>query len=309
MFFVVRFLQIGMAVYGYLAWWGLVHIGLWRSRFTPAQGFSRMLQKLGTPFVKLGQGLSMHRELLPDDYIAALTDLQDHVQPFPGAMAVQEIETALGGNVNDVFEEFSIEPLAAASIAQIHVARLHDGRRVVVKVRRPRIKRQVEQDLRIVRLLLRIALLVAPSLKRFDPLGLIREVHDNLHKEMDFRQETRNVQRFTEVFRDSPTIYVPPAVPELVAESVMVQVMSGGLRVDDPRIKERGSLLAQVFVDAFLYQFFVARVFHGDPHPGNLFVMYDNRLCLARFRADRIHGSRDAAGSGGTDAGIRPSGC
>jgi len=283
LFGVIRFLQIGVAVYGYLTWWALVHIGLWRSRFTPAQGFSRMLQKLGTPFVKLGQGLSMHRELLPDDYIAALTDLQDHVESFPGALAVHEIETALGGKVNDVFEEFSIEPLAAASIAQVHVARLHDGRRVVVKVRRPGIKRQVEQDLRIVRVLLRIAFLAAPGLKRFDPLGLVREVQDNLHKEMDFRQETRNVQRFTEVFRDSPTIYVPPAVAELVAESVMVQVMGGGLRVDDPRIKERGPLLAHVFVDAFLYQFFVAGVFHGDPHPGNLFVMDDNRLCLHDF--------------------------
>jgi ubiquinone biosynthesis protein len=280
---IVRFLQIGVAVYGHLAWWGLVRIGLWRSRLTPAQGFSRMLQRLGTPFVKLGQGLSMHRELLPDDYVAALTSLQDHVQAFPGEAAVREIEAGLGGRITELFADFSIEPLAAASIAQVHVARLHDGRVVIVKVRRPGIKRQVQQDLRIVRLMIRLALLVAPALQRLDPLGMVHEVQDNLHKEMDFRQEARNVRRFTEVFRDSRTIFVPPAIDGLVAESVMVQVMSVGLRIDDPSLKQRGPVLAGEFVDAFLYQFFVVGLFHGDPHPGNLFVMDDNRLCLHDF--------------------------
>ena len=80
---IIRFLQIGVTVSGHLAWWALVRAGLWRSHITPAQGFTRMLERLGTPFVKLGQGLSMHGELLPDDYVAALTSLQDRVQAFP----------------------------------------------------------------------------------------------------------------------------------------------------------------------------------------------------------------------------------
>ncbi len=279
----IRFVQIGLAVYGHLFWWVLMHVGLWRSRVTPAEGFSRMLQRLGTPFVKLGQGLSMHRELLPDDYVAALTSLQDHVEPFPGEVAVREVETALGEKVGDLFSEFSVIPMAAASVAQVHIARLYDGRQVIVKVRRPGVKHQVEEDLFILGLLVRVLLLLAPSLQRFDPLGLVHEVLDNLRKEMDFRQEARNVRRFCELFGGSQTIYVPPVIDDLAAESVLVQVMSGGLRVDDPRLGERGPLLARNFVDAYLHQFFAVGVFHGDPHPGNIFVMEDNRLCFHDF--------------------------
>ena len=279
----IRFVQIGIAVYGYLLWWALVRLGLWRSRLTPAEEFSRTLQRLGTPFVKLGQGLSMHRELLPDDYVAALTSLQDHVVPFQGELAVQEVETALGGKLGELFSEFSVTPMAAASVAQVHIARLHDGRQVIVKVRRPGIKHQIEQDLFILGLLVRVLLLVAPSVRRFDPLGLVHEVLGNLRKEIDFRQEARNVRRFCEIFSVSQTIYVPAVIDGPVAESVLVQVMSHGMRVDDPRLGEQGPVLARNFVDAYLHQFFVVGVFHGDPHPGNLFVMEDGRLCFHDF--------------------------
>ena len=279
----IRFVQIGIAVYGHLLWWALVRLGLWRSRRTPAQEFSRTLQRLGTPFVKLGQGLSMHRELLPDDYVVALIGLQDHVVPFPGELAVEEVERALGGKVAELFSEFSVMPMAAASVAQVHIARLHDGTQVIVKVRRPGIKHQVEQDLFILGLLVRALLLVAPSLRRFDPLGLVHGVLGNLRKEMDFRQEARNVRRFCELFGESQTIYVPPVIDGLVAETVLVQVMSHGMRVDDPRLGEQGPVLAGNFVDAYLHQFFVVGVFHADPHPGNLLVMEDGRLCFHDF--------------------------
>jgi ubiquinone biosynthesis protein len=129
----------------------------------------------------------------------------------------------------------------------------------------------------------RFVLHLAPSLQRLDPLGLVHEVLGNLRKEMDFRHEAHNVQRFCELFRDSPTIYVPPAIEGFAAESVLVQVMSSGLRVDDPRLGQRGPILAGRFVDAYLYQFFAVGVFHADPHPGNLFVMDDNRLCFHDF--------------------------
>jgi ubiquinone biosynthesis protein len=141
----IRFIQIGIAIYGYLFWWALVRAGLWRTHLTPAQKFSRMLEKLGTPFVKLGQGLSMHTEFLPDDYVAALTSLEDHVAPFPGEQAVHEIERSFGHSLGDLFAHFDATPLAAASIAQVHAARLHHGPSVIVKVRRPGIKRRGER--------------------------------------------------------------------------------------------------------------------------------------------------------------------
>ena len=283
MFSPVRFIQIGLAVYGHLFWWALVRAGWWRSRLTPAQKFSRMLEKLGTPFVKLGQGLSMHTEFLPDDYVAALASLQDHVAPFPSGQAVREIEQSFGRKIGDLFAEFDTNPLAAASIAQVHRARLHDGRKVVVKVRRPGIKRRVEQDMRILSFLGRVALLITPRLRRLDPLGLVEEVLHNLRKEMDFRQEARNIRRFTQIFNDSPTIFVPAAIEGMQSEWISVQQMSGGYRIDDPQVRERGPLLAQAFVDAYLKQFFSVGVFHGDPHPGNLFIMQDGRICFHDF--------------------------
>jgi ubiquinone biosynthesis protein len=279
----IRFIQIGLAVYGHLFWWLLVRAGWWRSRMTPARKFSEMLERLGTPFVKLGQGLSMHTEFLPDDYVAALTSLQDHVAPFPGEQAVREIEQSFGRKVGELFSEFNPIPLAAASIAQVHTARLHDGHDVIVKVRRPGIKRRVEQDMKILALLVRVVLLVAPRLRRLDPLGLVKEVLRNLRKEMDFRQEARNIRRFTEIFRDSQTIFVPAAIEGMQTEWISVQHMSAGLRIDDAGLKESGPMLAQAFVDAYLKQFFSVGVFHGDPHPGNLFIMQDGRICFHDF--------------------------
>jgi ubiquinone biosynthesis protein len=279
----VRFLQIGIAVYGYLFWWLLVRSRLWRSRVTPAQRFTSMLERLGTASIKLGQALSLHAEFLPEKYVTALASLQDHVAPFPGEQAVREIEQSFGRTITDLFAAFEPTPMAAASIAQVHAARLHDGREVIVKVRRPGIKRQIEQDMRIMAFLVRAVLIVAPGMRRFDPLGLIDETLQNLRKEIDFRHEARSIRRFAEIFRNSPTIFVPSAIEGLQSEWVGVQQMSGGMRIDDPRLRKRGPELAQAFVDAYLKQFFSVGVFHGDPHPGNLFIMQDSRICFHDF--------------------------
>ena len=176
MFSPLRLVQIGIAVYGHLVWWVLVRAGLWRSPLTPARKFTAMLEHLGTPFVKLGQGLSMHTEFLPDDYVAALATLQDHVASFPSAQAVQEIERSFGRKVGELFAEFNPVPMAAGSIAQVHAARLHDYHTVIVKVRRPGIKRlrhrvsRKRQRLRIDMLRLRFYVQIRPNLR----LGPVR---------------------------------------------------------------------------------------------------------------------------------------
>ena len=283
MFSPLRLVQIGIAVYGHLVWWVFVRTGLWRSQLTPARKFTAMLEQLGTPFVKLGQGLSMHTEFLPDDYVAALANLQDHVASFPSEQAVSEIERSFGRKVGELFAEFNPVPMAAGSVAQVHVARLHDRHKVIVKVRRPGIKRRVEQDLKILLLLVRAVLVIAPRLRRMDPLGLVEEVLRNLRKEMDFRQEARNIRRFGEIFKDSPTIFVPAAIEGMQSEWISVQHMSAGRRIDATGHKQSGAVLAQAFVDAYLKQFFSAGVFHGDPHPGNLFIMRDGRICFHDF--------------------------
>jgi ubiquinone biosynthesis protein len=142
-----RLAQISLAATAYLVWWTLVRLGLWRPPLTPAQRLRGTLERLGTTFVKLGQGLSLRPDLLPEGYIVALQVLQDRVAPFPGDLATREVEQALGRPLGELFAEFDRAPLAAASIAQVHKAVLRDGRRVVVKVRRPGIRAQVDQDI------------------------------------------------------------------------------------------------------------------------------------------------------------------
>jgi ubiquinone biosynthesis protein len=278
-----RLYQINISLWGYLAWWGLVHARLIRPGIPPPQRFATMLEELGTTFVKLGQGLSLHSELLPDDYIAALQKLQDHVGPFSSELAKTEIEKSFGRPLPEIFSEFDARPLAAGSIAQVHRAVLKDGRIVIVKVRRPGIKRQIDEDVRILRWFVKSVLLAAPRFHRLAPLEMIDELSHNLHKEIAFRQEASNIARFEDVFRDSVTVFVPGVMQDLSSDWVLIQEMSTGRRIDDPAFLPDGPRLAQNLVDAYVHQFFVAGIFHGDPHPGNLFVLPDGRICLHDF--------------------------
>ncbi len=278
-----RLFQIGFAISGYLLGWLLVRLHLWRPAVGPAQRLSRMFERLGATFVKLGQGLSLHRDLLPDEYVRALQGLQDRVAPFPDDVARREVEQALGKPVSELFAEFEAHPMAAASIAQVHKARLRDGRQVVVKVRRPRIKDQIERDMRLLRGVLRVLLALSPWLRRFEPLAIIDEIWANLRKETDFRKEAHSIKCFVEAFQGSATVHVPAPIDGLYTESVLVTELSGGRRVDDPAVRESGARLAQAFVEAYLQQIFVMGVFHGDPHPGNLFIMDSGRICFHDF--------------------------
>lgn len=170
---IFRFIRISGALWIYAAWWLLVRLHLLRPTEHPARRLGRMFERLGTTFVKLGQGLGLRRDLLPDEYIAALEGLQDRVAPFPGGIAVAEITRALGAPPGELFATFDETPLAAASIAQVHCARLKEGTEVAVKVRRPDIRRQVAQDMRLLRMTIRGLLWILPFLGRYQPLDII----------------------------------------------------------------------------------------------------------------------------------------
>ncbi len=278
-----RLWQVNAGLWGYLLWLGCVRLHLLRPASSPGQRLAATLESLGTTFVKLGQGLSLHSELLSDDVIQALNKLQDHVACFAGELALQEIERSIGQPLSAAFAEVELAPMAAGSIAQVHRARLLDGKPVIIKVRRPGIRRQIEQDVRILRWFVRTLLFVLPRFQRLLSLELIDELSRNLHRETTFRQEAANIARFVDMFRGSPTIHVPAAVPQLSSDWILVQEMSIGRRIDDPAVRADGKRLAQNLVDAYLHQIFAAGVFHGDPHPGNIFVLDDGRLCLHDF--------------------------
>lgn len=269
--------------------WALVGLAgvLLRERMGASRHPSRMprrlrdtLEWLGPTFIKVGQALSLRRDLLSEEYVIALRELQDHAAAFPAKTAVHEIEAALGRKLNELFAEFDRKPLAAASIAQVHRAKLHDGRPVIVKVRRPGIRYRIDRDMRALAVAIRLLLVLLPCLERYRPLRLVEEVWANLRKETDFRREAANIKRFGKAFEGWDSINVPGVADELYAESVLVQDMSSGRGIGDPEVKADGPRLAQVLIDAYLHQFFVVGMFHGDPHPGNLFVMSDGRLCF-----------------------------
>jgi ubiquinone biosynthesis protein len=277
-----RLLRINLALWGHVVWWSLVHFGFKRSDTSPARRLAHVLESLGTTFVKLGQGLSLHREFLPDDYVMELQRLQDHVEPFDAELARQEIERSLGP-IEAVFASFEEQAFAAGSIAQVHHATMRDGRAVVVKVRRPGIRRTMEIDLRILRWFIRTVLWVLPSARRLRPRDLVDELQRNLLREIDFRQEAMNNQRFAEIFRGSMEITVPAVIDNLYTHWVMVQEMVPGRRIDDPALADQGPRLARALVEAYLWQFFHEGLFHADPHPGNLIVCPDGRICLHDF--------------------------
>lgn len=224
----------------------------------------------------------MRRDLVPPPYREALESLQEHVPPFPVAQARSMIVAAYGQPVDALFTQFNDTPLAAASVAQVHGARLPSGEEVIVKVRRPGIRALVEHDVRWLRRLVRVAALL-PAIARVRPLALVDELSQQLRQEIDLRVEARNARRLGEACRNVPGIMMPRVIEPYVHEEVLVQEFSHGQPIARAFGTPEGHQLASVLLDAYLHQLFVVGFFHGDPHPGNLFVMPDGRLCLHDF--------------------------
>lgn len=277
-----RAFQIFFSISAFLAWITLRRVGLIRGD-SPAVRLARLLEGLGTSFVKLGQHLSLRSDLFPPEYLEELQKLQDRVKPFPAQAAREAIERAFGKPPEGLFTRFDDEPLAAASVAQVHSARMFDGREVVVKVLRPGVGVQVDRDMRILVTTVRVLSAMSSLLVRYRAEAIVREIAANLRKELDLRNEARNAHRFAEAFRDSPTIAIPDVMPELCSETVMVQERNLGRRVSEVSGGAQGKALAQHVIGAYVEMFFALGSFHGDPHPGNILVRDDGRIAMHDF--------------------------
>jgi ubiquinone biosynthesis protein len=275
-----RSLQIIVAL-GSFAWaWLRLH------RKAPQQlpeHLRSTLERLGTTFVKLGQGLSLRRDVLPPGYRESLERLHSRVPPFDTNLAIEEIEAAFGHSIQTLFLQFERVPFAAASVAQVHRACLPDGTDVVVKVRRPGIVAQVRQDLKLLRLLTRVMQAVLPSVRRQRPLELIDELGSQLLAEIDMAHEARNMRRIWPAITECAGVVMPRIIEPYASSSVLVQEFSHGMPIATAFGTEQGPALARRLLDAYLYQLFVAGVFHGDPHPGNLLAKPDGALCFHDF--------------------------
>ena len=240
----------------------------------------QFLEALGPIFIKFGQLLSTRRDLLPDDVSNELAWLQDQVTPFPSSQAVEIIERSLGQPVGELFARFDHEPLASASVAQVHSARLLTGEEVVVKVIRPGIEKVIHKDIRLMMLLSRLLLLLVKDVRRLRPLDVVRDYERTILDELDLLREAANASQLRRNFLASPLLYVPPVFWDYCRPRVMVMERIYGVPVSDlETLRCRGTdmkKLAERGTEVFFTQVFRDRFFHADMHPGNIFVDISN---------------------------------
>jgi ubiquinone biosynthesis protein len=234
------------------------------------------LETLGPIFIKFGQILSTRRDLLPDDIADALKELQDNVAPFPGIQAKQIIEQALKQSTDQLFSEFSIEPLASASIAQVHSARLKNGKAVVVKVIRPNIENTISQDIALMLVLATLLENYWDDGKRLHPVDIVKDYQKTIYDELDLQREAANASQLRRNFSNSELIYIPEIFWEYTNHDVLVMERIYGMPVADvEQLKASGvdlKKLAERGVEIFFTQVFRDSFFHADMHPGNIFV-------------------------------------
>jgi ubiquinone biosynthesis protein len=243
--------------------------------------------ELGPTAVKLGQILSTRPDLVPPEYVRELSKLQDEVPPFSYEQALEIIESELGLPAEELFERIDERPLAAASIGQVHQARLKDGREVAVKIQRPNIRRGIEVDLEIMLYLATLMEQHVEELEFIRPTKIVEEFARRLERELDYGREAASIERFAEQFRDDDTIYVPTVFRELSTERVLTMEYVQGIKASEiEALREAGRDLEEVArrgADLVLKQILVHGYFHGDPHPGNVWILPENVVCYLDF--------------------------
>lgn len=252
-----------------------------------AKGLASALEELGPCFIKLGQLLSTRPDLLPASYITALTRLQDTITPVPGDQIARIVESELGAPISDLFQEFSIEPLGTASMAQVHKAVLKDGSEVVVKVQKPGVRHRVEVDIEILHEVARFATRHTPFGKQYGVEQMVRELDQSLSQELDFRQEGENTRLISRQISDFTTLTTPQVYPQHTSRRVLMLSYVHGEHLAKVSRKDMDALdtkqIAKELLSAYLKQITIDGVFHCDPHPGNIFLTDDGHLALMDF--------------------------
>lgn len=250
------------------------------ARRPQAERLRLALESLGPVFIKFGQMLSTRRDLLPDDIAFELSKLQDRVPPFSGLQAQSIIERELKQSVTEVFDAFSVEPMASASVAQVHAATLKNGKAVVVKVIRPGIAGVIRQDVALLYLLAKLMQAVWVEGRRLRPVEVVHEYEQTIFDELDLRKEAANGSQLRRNFDGSPILYVPEIFWDYTRQPVLVMERIHGVPVADvEQLRAQGTdmkLLAERGVEIFFTQVFRDSFFHADMHPGNIFVSRDN---------------------------------
>ncbi len=245
------------------------------------------LQDLGPTFVKMGQILSTRADLLPDEYIQELRKLEDDVPSVAYPEIKEKIETELHAEMDTLFSDFDKEPLAAASIAQIHRARLATGEQVVVKVQRPGLRQRIDTDLEIMYTLASLMEKHVDGWSIHQPSKIIRQMSHMLRKELDFTIEASHIQRFSHQFQKERTLHVPRVYSDVSSEKVLTLEFLDGIKATNlDLLKDKGYDLKQIArqtAELMMKQIFVHGFFHADPHAGNLFVLEKQEISFIDF--------------------------
>ncbi len=242
---------------------------------------------LGPTFIKIGQSMGTRADLLPLPFVKELGTLVDQVPPFPNDVAFAIIERELGRKINEVYAEFELEPLAAASLGQVYRARLHSGQEVAVKVQRPNLDATIKGDIVILEKVAKFAERFPQLNENADWAGMLREFNTTVHEEMDYRAEGRNAERFRESFRTWTNVHVTTISWNASTSKVLTMEFIHGTKVIDLEEQIRRDIdpakVNRLLIKTYLKQLLEDGFFHADPHPGNLLVMPDGRLAFFDF--------------------------
>ncbi len=256
-----------------------------KSEHSAAERFTLMLEELGPTFIKIGQLLSTRSDLLPADFIHALSRLQDNAPPFAFADAKKQIESSLKKPLSELFAFFDENPLACASMAQVHAARLHDGSEVVVKILRPGIKQQIERDSSMLLMCAQLLEWLIEEACEYQAVDLAAEFLKCLSTEMNFHTEAHNLQLFLKYNKHRKQVKVPNFYPEFSSAEVLTMERIYGKRIsdlknDDQKNNER---LIEYLLEVAFEHVFIDGLFHADPHPGNVLITPDNQIAFIDF--------------------------
>jgi len=255
--------------------------------FPSPERVRRVLEELGPSFIKLGQLMSTRADLFPPEYIEEFTKLQDSVPPVPFSDIRQVIEQELGRPLEDIFEEFTPESMAAASVAQVHMAKLFSGEDVAVKVIRPGIAKEIRKDIRLMYTLSTRAEKTFELARVIGAVNLVNEFERIIFKELDMLIEAASIEKFAVNFKDIDEIYIPEVYWNFTTKSVLTMENIPGIKMDQvDAIRAQGidpQEIALIGLRCFSRQIMDFGFFHADPHSGNTIVMYDGRVGLVDF--------------------------
>jgi ubiquinone biosynthesis protein len=248
----------------------------------------KMLEELGPTYVKIGQTLSMRPDLIPPEYVKELAQLYDSAAAEEFNVVKKRVESEMGKSLEEVFKSFSEKPIASASMGQVHKAKLMDGTKVVVKVQRPGIREIIDTDLEIVEFFATLAEKNIPSMRTFQPIEVVNELEEMLHKELNYLLEAKNAERLYINFKDIPWVKIPKIFPDFSTKRILTMEYIDGIRLTKKGLDVEGidnKKIATLISRAMVKQLFQDGFFQADPSPGNIFVLDKDTIAFVDFGA------------------------